>query len=212
MKLILEKQISLNPLLSVFSSETQKAIARSSVVRRYERGQALAREMEESDRFILLLRGRVDICRNSEEGTLTTFRSLYPPAGIGYLLLSGQPHTADVIAGDTRVTTALIPVLLLRKLLSDRPEGLFRAVTSLAGLVDELSTEIIETRTLSLLQRVRLTLLRNADSDGEFRGSHEDLAAMIGASRAKVSRALTALESAGEVSLSRRCIRIMNRV
>lgn len=181
-----------------------------SVVRSYTQGEVVARELDVPDTFLLLLEGGVEVCRDSDDGKRTVFRTLYPPAGIGYSSLSGEPRTADLVATDN-ATIAHLPIKLLRSILDKRPDLLFKAISQLAGLVDELSTELMEQRELPVLERVRRAVYRNADHNGELRLSHEELSQFVGATRANVTRALEELESLGVITTGRRTIRILNR-
>jgi CRP-like cAMP-binding protein len=204
---LLDQRLLQNPFFSSFPIDARRKIAAATIVRRYARSEVLARELDPSDQFLLILEGSLQICRYADDGRKTIYRNVYPPSGIGYLLLSGEPHTAEIVAGD-KALVALIPVPLIKDLLNARPESLYRAIASLAELVDDLSSEILEERTLPLQERVRLAIYKNADQHGELRMSHEELAQQVGATRANVSRALKRLEASGTLSLGRRTINI----
>jgi CRP-like cAMP-binding protein len=204
---LLESRISQNPVLGGLPPAARARIAEAAVVRPFKRSETVARELEKSDQFLLVLEGSVEICRYAEDGQKTIFRTVHPPAGIGYLLLSGEPHTAEIVAQEG-LRVALIPVALLRDIFRSKPEALYRAIARLAELVDTLSSEILEERTLPLLERVRRAIYRNADQQGILRMSHEELAQCVGATRANISRALKRLEASGAISLGRRVVRI----
>ena len=169
----------------------------------------IARELSKPSDLILLLEGSVEISRSLPDGNRTAFRTLHPPAGIGYLLLSGDPHTADVVAQDSALV-ALIPVTVLKRLFDGPPRLLYKVISRMAGLVDQLSSELIEQRTLPFRDRLQIVIRRNADTQGQLRMSHEQLAALVGATRANVSRTLKTLERAGVVSLHRQVIQVMS--
>lgn len=203
---LLQSRISQNPVLGSLPPALQRKVAEASEVRVYRRSELVARELDRADRLVLVLEGSADICRHSEDGRRTIFRRMHPPAAIGYLLLAGEPHTADVVAGRS-LRAALVPVAALREAFREHPAALYKALARLAELVDALSSEILEERTLPLVERVRRAILRNADQHGVLRMSHEELAECVGASRAAVSRAVKRLEAAGDVELGRREIR-----
>jgi CRP/FNR family transcriptional regulator len=206
---LLDQRLLQNPFFSSLPLDARRKIVAAAIVRRYARSVVLARELEPSDQFLLILDGSLQVCRYSDDGRKTIYRNLYRPSGIGYLLLSGEPHTAAIVAGD-KALVALIPVPLIKDLLNARPESLYRAIASLSELVDDLSSEILAERTLPLQERVRRAIYKNAGQHGELRMSHEELAQHVGATRANVSRALKRLEAAGTVSLRRRTI-LINR-
>jgi CRP-like cAMP-binding protein len=199
--------LSQSPVFSGLLPEMRRKIAASADIRTFRRAEVLARELERSEHFLLLLEGGVEVCRYAHDGRRTVFRTLYPPAGIGYLLLSGEPHTAELVAAGNAMV-ALIPVAVMKELFAARPEILYKAIARLAELVDALSSELMEERTLPLLERVRRSIYRNADHRGTLSISHEELAQYVGASRANVSRMLKRLETDGVISLGRRAIRI----
>ena len=204
---LLESRISQNPVFGGLPLSLRARIAQAAVVKSFTRSAIVARELEKSDQFLLVLEGSVEICRYAEDGRKIIFRTVHPPAGIGYLLLSGEPHTAEIVARDGS-SVALVPVALLRDILRSQPEVLFRTITRLAELVDTLSSEILEERTLPLLERVRRAIYRNADHEGILHMSHEELAQCVGATRANTSRAVKSLEASGAISLGRRLVRI----
>jgi CRP/FNR family cyclic AMP-dependent transcriptional regulator len=207
---LLEARLKQSPLFSGMPPETLERIASVASSRICQRGDILARELSASGHFILLLEGTLEISRRLQDGTRAVFRTLHPPAEVGYLLLSGQPHTADVVAAEP-AAIALIPVPALKAEFDADPRLFLKAITRLAGLVDELSTELIELRTLPLQERLRAAILRNADDRGELRLSHEELAELVGATRSSVTRGLRELASCGVIALGRRVIRLTGR-
>ncbi len=205
---LLHHRLAQNAFFAALPGDLRGTVAFRSEVRRYARGDLIARELDSPDSFLLILDGSVEICRDSDEGERTVFRTLYPPAGIGYSFLAGQPHTADLVATDETVL-ALIPIAHLRSIFDSRPDVLYKAISRLAELVDALSTELMEQRTLPVLERVRRAVYRNADQHGELHISHEELSHFVGATRANVTRALEKLENSGAISMGRRTIRIV---
>lgn len=197
-------------LFSSLPPEVRNEIVLSATFRTFRKGEVIAHELSKPSKFILLLEGSVEISRPLPDGNRTIFRTLHPPSGIGYLLLSGQAHTADVVAFDSALV-ALIPVSVLKRAFDKHTELLYKIISRMAGLVDELSSELIEQRTLSLRERLHAAISRNADARGELRMSHEELARLVGATRANVTRSLKALAGAGIITLGRQVIRVEPR-
>jgi CRP/FNR family transcriptional regulator, cyclic AMP receptor protein len=204
---LLDLRMGQSALFSGLPEEVRRSISASAAFRTFQRGEVLAHELSTPSQMILLLRGSVEVSRLMEGGNRIVFRSLYPPSGIGYLRLAGQPHTADVVAADGTVV-ALIPLPVLKRLFDQHPELLYKVVAWQAGMVDELSSELIEQRTLSLRDRLEAAIRRNADTSGELRMSHEELAQLVGATRSNVTRALKELSESGGISMGRRVIRL----
>jgi len=196
-------------LFSSLPPEEEKQIAAAATFKTFQKGEVIARELSKPSDLILLLEGSVEISRSLPDGGRTAFRTFHPPAVIGYLLLSGDSHSADVVARDSTLV-ALIPVTVLKRLFDGHPALLYKVISRMAGLVDQLSSELIEQRTLPLRDRLQMVIRRNADTQGQLRMSHEELAALVGATRANVSRALKALERSGVVSLRRQAIQVIS--
>jgi CRP-like cAMP-binding protein len=188
-------------------AEIRHKIAAAATLKTFGRGELIASELSSPSQLILLLEGGVQICRRTDEGTRVVFRILRAPVALGFMLLSGQPHTADIVAADS-VLVALVPVAMLRSVFEANPQLLYRVITRLTELVDALSGELMEQRTLPLADRLRVAILRNADERGELHLSHDELAELVGSTRANVTRALRQLADAGKIKVRRRVIRI----
>jgi len=207
-RLLLDTRLRQNVVFSGLPEETRSRIAAAATFRHFDRGELINRELSSPEHLTLLLEGSAQVCRSREDGTPVVFRILYPPAVVGFLLLSGQPHTADVVAAGP-VLAAQLPVKTLRNIFDTNRELLYKVITRLAELVDALSGELMEQRSLPLVERLRSAIWRNADLRGELRLSHEELAGLVGATRANVTRALKQLEAAGQIQVERRVIRIL---
>lgn len=205
---LLDTRLKQNVVFSGLPEETRNRIASAATSRRFARGELIARELSSPDHLILLLDGSAQVCRCRNDGTPVVFRILYPPVVVGLLLLSGQPHTADIVAAGP-VLAAQLPVRIVRSVFDANRQLLYKVITQLAELVDALSGELIEQRSLPLVERLRTAIWRNADQRGELRLSHEELAGLVGATRANVTRALKQLEVSGQIEVGRRVIRIL---
>jgi CRP-like cAMP-binding protein len=180
------------------------------MVRKYEKSETVIRRSEESTFFMIILSGSVEISRITMEGYKTVFRHFYSPSAIGYSLLAGkQPTSADIIANELTLI-AMIPLGTIQEIFRRNSDLLFSVISHFAHLVNSLSTELLEQRTLSLKERIFRTIQRDCNEQGEMKISHEELAQMVGATRANVSRALKNLEKESKICLDRRKISLQN--
>lgn len=207
---LISRRLAENPLLGALPDESIKRVRRAVTTRSYRRGEVILRDLEHSAHFTVIVSGSVEIRRDTDAGERTAYRVLHPPAAIGYSFLAGQPATADVVAAED-IEVAEIPLELLKREVASRPEAAAKAIAELAGLVDALSTELLEQRTLPVAERVRSAVYRNAGPDGVLRLSHEDLAHHVGCTRANVTRALNDMKDAGEIEINRRTVRLLYR-
>lgn len=197
-------------LFKDISDSELKAISSAVLVRKYEKAEAVIRRSEESKFFMIILSGSVEISRTTMDGYKTVFRHFYPPSAIGYSILAGkQPNSADIIATETTLI-ALVPLHIIQDMFRKNPDLLFSVISHFAHLVNSPSTELLEQRTLSLEERVFRTIRRDCNEQGEMNISHEELAQMVGATRANVSRVLKNLENESKIRLDRRKISLGN--
>lgn len=198
-------------LFKDISESELKTVSSAVRVRKYQKSETVIRRSEESKFFMIILSGSVEISRTTMDGYKTVFRHFYPPSAIGYSILAGkQPNSADIIATETTLI-ALVPLHIIQDMFRKNADLSFSVISHFAHLVNSLSTELLEQRTLSLKERVFRTIQRDCNEQGEMNISHEELAQMVGASRANVSRVLKNLENESKIRLDRRKISLGNR-
>jgi len=90
------------------------------------------------------------------------------------------------------------------------PDAIRDRIASAARFRSFARGELMEQRTLPLVERLRVVILRNADEHGELRLSHDELAELVGSTRANVTHALKQMAEAGQVRVQRRVIRILS--
>ena len=207
---LLNLRLSQIPLFKELSKSELEKITRAVRVRKYEKAETVIRRSEESQFFMITLSGAVEISRTTMDGNKTVFRHYYPPSAIGYSILAGkQPNSADIIATEPTLI-AMIPLGTIQKKKRKNTDLLFSVISHFSRMVNKLSSELIEQRTLSLEERVFRTIQRDCNDEREMKISHEELAQMVGASRANVSRALKNLEKESKIHFDRRKISLQN--
>lgn len=207
---LINLRLSQISLFKDLSNSELEEITKVVRVKKYEKSETVISRSEKSKSFMIILSGSVEISRTTLDGYKTVFRHFYPPSSIGYSLLAGkQPNSADIIANELTLI-AMIPMDTIKDIFQNNPRLLFSVISHFSHLVNNLSTELLEQRTLPLQERVYRTLQRDCNDQGEMNVSHEELAQLVGATRANVSRALRNLEKESRIQLSRRKITIQN--
>jgi len=175
--------------------------------RDFERGsEVLSAEAENAD-VHFISSGRVRVTFYSPSGREVAFRELSAGASFGELsAIDGQARSASVVAlDDIRLATITRDRFL--RLLRESPEVSGNVLRSLAALVRDLSSRIVDTTVLTVPQRVRAEIVRLARGTGHKGKSalilksptHAELASQIGATREAVSRELSRMAGDGLV-------------
>jgi CRP/FNR family transcriptional regulator, cyclic AMP receptor protein len=194
------------PLFSGLPAEERARLARLLRPRRYTRGEVIFLEGDEGTALCLIAEGRVRIQLTGSDGREVVITVYGPGDFFGELaLLDGEPRSADAIAQD-----ASRAFWLQREdfaaFLEIHPRA---AMTMLASLSRRLrhTTRVVQDATFrdvpARLARVLLDLaLKNGQpvEQGiriESKVTQGELAAMVGASRETVNRALRGFEQRG---------------
>jgi CRP/FNR family cyclic AMP-dependent transcriptional regulator len=184
-------------------------------VRRFPKGSSIYLPSDEDEGICLLVEGRVKICSSTPDGKQAILAFIEPGELFGELALvdaTARDENAEAAADSTVV---LLPLDVLQRLMEESP-ALALGVTKLIGL----RCKRIERRLRSLLfrsNRDRLVhlLLDLAEQYGErtaegvllsIKLSHQDLAAVIGATRETVTVLLGQLQLDGLLKVSRQRI------
>jgi CRP-like cAMP-binding protein len=184
---------------AIFASAGKRdlaALARAAKRRRLKRGAVLFARGEESDAVALVLFGRLDVTRDTEDGDLIVLRSLGLDALVGLSTVAGAAHSANVVAGEDS-ELLIVPGRAVRSLFQRAPHTALAIAVHLADLLGELTDDVEELRLPSIEARIVRRLGRIGKGRRELRITHAELAATIGATRPNVSRALERLERRG---------------
>jgi CRP-like cAMP-binding protein len=185
----------------------------------YRRGQYLWYQGDEGDRLVVVASGLVKIVLTSAQGEDVVLNTLGHHETVGELaLLDGGPRSAAVIAVEPTTVLMLSRATMLDLMVRHRSvlDALLRA---LGGLVRRLSEHTGDLMLLDLggrLAKLLLHLADNCTTDNRTRDddpvvldlglSQSDFAAMVGATRQAVNRALQLLAARGLIALDGRVI------
>jgi len=201
-------------LFAGLDDEALRGLAAACVRRVYGRGQYLWYQGDEGDRLVVVASGMVKVVLSSAQGEEVVLRTLGPHATAGELaILDGAPRSAAVVAVEPTAVLMLGRATVL-DLMTRHRSVLDAVLRALGALVRHLSEEAGDLMLLDLGGRLAKLLLRLADDRVPDRGrivldlglSQSDFAAMVGATRQAVNRALQSLAARRLIELDGRTI------
>ena len=196
-------------MFGALGEEPLLELARACRQRTYRRGQYLWYQDDVGDRLIVIGKGSVKVLVSSERGDEIVLTS----AGVGEILgelavLDGSRRSASVVALEDTTVLGLDRAIAVQ-LMATEPAVLDAVLRSLAGLVRRLTEQTADLVFLDLGGRLAKLLLSLVHDTGRTDDpavlnnglSQSDLAAMVGATRPAVNRALQLLASRGLITI-----------
>ncbi|MGH3737801.1 MAG: Crp/Fnr family transcriptional regulator [Micromonosporaceae bacterium] len=197
------------------SAPEMDAIAAAAPMRTYAAGELLYSPHNPVHTLFILKRGRVRVFRIAGDGRALTTAIITPGTIFGEMVLLGQ-HMYDNYAEaiDEAVVCVMSREDVQRFLLSD-PRIAARITTILGERLIEMERRLSDTVFKSVPQRVAGTLCTLARQQRlgratQVRLTHEQLAALVGASRETTTKILNELSHQGLVTLGRGRITILD--
>lgn len=188
-------------------------LADASHIDDLRRGDVLFREDDEPNHLYVVVQGRIAISKRSvdgresvvalmERGDLFGEMGLFQPLGRSAEARALEPSQVLVIGYE--------PV---RELYRQRPELLWTVVQMLADRVRTMDVALADSVFLDVTGRTAKRLLEMAGDRDEFTlpVTQEELAAMVGASRERVNKAIASFVRLGWIEQSERRYRITDR-
>lgn len=199
------------PFLELVGERGAAALDLGAVTRRWPAGSVLFHEGDRADRVLLVRTGRVKIVATESNGSET----LLALRGAGELVgemaaIDGAPRSGTAVAlGE--VECAVVAADRFREVLRAEPEVALALLGVVAARLREAEGRRVEHGALDTVQRLARRLVELAVADPVVAGlNQDDLAALIGASREAVAKALQALREAGLVRTGRRSIEVLD--
>ena len=206
-------------LLRNLPEESISRLANAARRRTYRRGEVVFHQGDPGDALHFLVEGRVKVVLDAESGDEAVIAILGPGDCFGELsLIDGEPRSATVEALEPVRTVSLARSDFIA-FLHQSPAALDRLLASLAGMVRRANEGVADLVFLDLEGRLVKKLLELADAHGkqvdgaveiEVPMTQEDLAAMIGATRASVNKLLGWYEDRGAIQRRGRRIAIFD--
>ena len=184
--------------------------------RRYDKGRPIFHEGDTSNFVVVLERGRVKIVTTTATGSETLLSVRGTGSLVGeFAALDDSPRLATAIAIE-RVTALVVSADDFREFLARHPRAAVELVHTLVGRLRESDRRRVEFGAYDTTRRLAAVLVElgshtsTTDQGVEIRLAQHELAAMIGASRESVARALTALRAEGLVRTGRGTIVLLD--
>jgi CRP-like cAMP-binding protein len=199
----------------------QTALLAAGRMQRYPRNVRLFHEGDHSDFVAIVVTGRVKIVVNAENGGESVLSVRGPGALVGEL---AAVDAGLRLAGAVALEPLAVRVLTadqFRSFLGEHPGAALEFMRMLVGRLRQADRRRMEFGAYGVDRRVALLLAelaaesatdptRGARSTVEVRLSQQELAAMVGASRESVARALAVLRDRGVLATGRRTITILD--
>ena len=181
-----------------------RALAQRGLRRRYPKGYRLIEEYDSGDSIYVIVRGRVRVYAQGDDGREITYGTYGAGEYVGEMSLDGGPRSASVVAVEPLLCVQITRQTLLQHL-AETPEF---ALELIAKIIRSARAATLSTRQLALNDVYsRLVLLLDAmattHADGtravEKRPTQQDIASQLGCSREMIGRLLRDLEAGGYV-------------
>lgn len=208
-----------SPLLRGLPEERLGRIAAVARRRAYRRGEVICHQGDPGDTFHVIESGRLKVSLYGESGAETLLAILGPSECFGELaLLDGEPRSATVQALEP-VETIVVRRSDFLALLRQNPAIMDRLLVAMAAKIRYLSDVVSDLAFLDLEGRLAKRLLELAEEHGrpvdstteiELPITQEDLAAMVGSTRASVNKLLGWYEDRGLIRRRGRRIALLD--
>jgi len=185
----------------------------------YKKGDTVFREGLSANGLFCIITGKVKILRNSEGGKEQIVRLAGAREVVGYrALLSDEMYKASAIAmDDTEI--GFVPKSVFFEILNHNPEMAMLMMKLLSNDLERSETIMVDMATKPVKNRLAEMLLLLQENFSKYEGveldiiniSREDLAAMVGAAKEVVIRALTALKEEGMIETKGQAIKIKDQ-
>ncbi len=199
------------PLFAGLADDALAALAGRLRRRKMPAGTPIVYKGDPSGALYLIAQGRVKVHQATASGDEVILEILGPGDFFGEMsLLDGQPRSADVSTLD-RAELLLLEGDALRETISEQPAVAWTLLRILSSRLRDQNERAEMLMTRDVAGRVADRLLRLSQSQGTLLGdgksvrldvtlTQSDIAALIGATRERVSRALTAFRASGAIS------------
>ncbi|MCK5383405.1 MAG: Crp/Fnr family transcriptional regulator [Gammaproteobacteria bacterium] len=203
-------------LFSGLTAEELTELERQGSVKSFKKNAVVINQDDETYSLYVILSGRVKVFVSAEDGREAVLNHQYAGDYFGDLaLLDKQPRVASVM------TTEASKFMIISRdnfltCLSRNPEFAINLIKPMARRMRMLAKNFSSLALMDVYGRVARTLLQQAEErDGEMitgRMTQQEIADMVGASRAMVSRILRDLKEGGYISIEKKRITLHQKL
>jgi CRP/FNR family transcriptional regulator, cyclic AMP receptor protein len=201
------------PLFADLTPQELAQLADASTIEDLRRGDVLFHEDDEADRLYVVVSGRIAIAKRSVDGRESVVALMERGDLLGEMSLFqplGRSAEARALEPSQVLTIGFDPV---RQIYQQRPELLWGVVALLADRLRTMDVALADSVFLDVTGRTAKRLVEMAAGSDEFTlpVTQEELAAMVGASRERVNKAIASFVRLGWIEQSERRYRITDR-
>src|SRR5580765_96653 len=193
--------------------ETLKALAASSIARRFPKNAVLIHEGELGDSLFIVLSGRLKVYASNEAGKEIVIDFHGPGECVGEMSIDGSPRSASVMTTEAS-TCAIVSRAQFRDFLHEQPVVALYLIGKLIQRARR-ATESVKSLGLSDVYGRLVRLLNGLarEADGKLvvaeKLTQQDIAERVGSSRDMISRLMKDLVAGGYLAVEDRTIVIL---
>ncbi|HEX8804615.1 MAG TPA: Crp/Fnr family transcriptional regulator [Acidimicrobiales bacterium] len=201
------------PLFAELTPDELAELTEASEIEELRRGDVLFHEDDPSDRLYVVVEGRIAIAKRSIDGRESVVALMESGDLFGEMPLFerlGRSAEARALEQSQVLVISYEPI---RRVYESRPELLWGVVELLAGRLRSMDVALADTVFLDVTGRTAKRLVEMAGGSDEFNlpVTQEELAAMVGASRERVNKAIASFVRLGWIAQADRRYRITDR-
>lgn len=200
-------------LFGQFDDDVVTLIAKECRTVTYDRNDRVFDEGDEADSLFVVRDGRVAIANRSFDGKESVVALMEEGDLFGDMgLFDGLPRSAEARALEPS-ELVIVPYPPIRALFNERPQLLFDVVAFLSRRLRTTDSALADAVFLDVTGRTAKRLLEISGDTDEFTMplTQEELAAMVGASRERVNKAIATFVRLGWITQSDRRYKITDR-
>ena len=203
----------------LFAGSPEEALAeieQHGTVKSYKKNTIIINQDDKTDSLYVILSGSVKVFISGEDGREAVLNHQGPGEYFGELaLLDRQPRVASVMTVEPS-RFMVISREDFMKCLSSNPEIALNLIRPMTSRIRMLAQNVSSLALLDVYGRVARTLLQQStEQDGVLitdKLTQQEIAGMVGASRAMVSRILKDLRAGGYISIEKKRITILQKL
>jgi CRP/FNR family transcriptional regulator len=200
------------PVFSALAEEEIARVAEVTVPRRFDSGEVVFREGDESDTCYVVRSGHVRALREHQDGRSITLARFGPGDIFGELAMFDSESRSATIEAIERTEVIAILGGDMRRLLKEHPDIAVKLLAALGRRLRETNERLARQSFQTVQSRVAAVLAQlvqaeraegAADGDVLITSTQAELAQLAGSSRESASRFLAVLERAGIITQGR---------
>ena len=201
-------------LFPQFEPELIEILDKNAIERSFHAGEEIVRTGQYIKSTVLVLRGRIKIYRQNDEGSEFLIYYLGPGEACAVSLICAlQSQTSEITAKAVEDTEVLmLPVQLMDELMIKFKSWSHFVIQTYRNRFDEMLTVIDNIAFKNMDERLEFYLKRSKTDSGKLilNLTHQQIADDLNSSREVISRLLKKMEQLGKIKLNRNSIEIIH--